>query len=98
MSVSFLNQFRLSIWSEVSLWLQCLLAEALIKNQSHPLYRPHTIEEPMPKQGRKSKKLQEVIPSLKSEWNYSASSALHFLCKAIPFPSTFATVNTLLVN
>jgi hypothetical protein len=52
----------------------------------------------MPKQGRKSKKLQEVIPSLKSEWNYSASSALHFLCKAIPFASAFAAVNTLLVN
>ena len=98
MSVSFLNQFRLSIWSEVSLWLQCLLAEALIKNQSHPLFRPHTIEEPMPKQGRKSKKLQEVIPSFKSEYKYRASIALHLLYKKIHFASIFAAVNTFLAE
>jgi len=74
------------------------LAKDLTENQSHPLSRPHTIEEPMPRQGRKSKKLQEVIPSLKSEYKYRASIALHLLYKKIHFASIFAAVNTFLAE
>tara|TARA_B100001564_G_scaffold346782_1_gene346883 strand:- start:29 stop:277 length:249 start_codon:yes stop_codon:yes gene_type:complete len=74
------------------------LATDLIENQSHPLSRPHTIEEPMPRQGRKSKKLQEVIPFLKSEYKYRASIALHLLYKKIHFASIFAAVNTFLAE
>ena len=68
------------------------------KSQSHPLSRPHTTEEIMPRQGRQSNRLQEAIPSLKCECQYRAPNALHFLCKSIQFNANFAAVNTLSID
>ena len=68
------------------------------KSQSHPLSRPHTTEEIMPRQGRQSNRLQEAIPFLISEYKYRASIAPHLLYKKIHFDSIFAAVNTFLAE